>query len=156
MADTPKRARYNDGKYFFRSKVFNIHNDSITSDSVSCIIDNFKPYIEQFTASINGSAFYILERTGNEGVANMFDDGYVTNQHDQLNANISDIGVNLLNVKVRTSEMMKNLKIAHKKAGNAQFSNYLNMVQNESDSLIWEANIFGVFMQGDDLNVRIT
>ncbi len=86
----------------------------------------------------------------------MFDDGYVTNQHDQLNANISDIGVNLLNVKVRTSEMMKNLKIAHKKAGNAQFSNYLNMVQNESDSLIWEANIFGVFMQGDDLNVRIT
>ncbi|MBK9150332.1 MAG: hypothetical protein IPM26_04745 [Saprospiraceae bacterium] len=35
LADTPKRARYNDGKYFFRSKVFNIHNDSITSDSVS-------------------------------------------------------------------------------------------------------------------------
>ncbi|MBK9150333.1 MAG: hypothetical protein IPM26_04750 [Saprospiraceae bacterium] len=78
------------------------------------IIDNFKPYIEQFTASINGERLH-TRKNRNEGVANMFDDGYVTNQHDQLNANISDIGVNLLNVKVRTSEMMKNLKIAHKK-----------------------------------------
>ena len=156
IADIPANSRYPDGIYNIRVKATTSNNGIIYSPEREYRIDNFKPYIEQFKASLNGSAFYTLERIGNDSVINIADDGYVTNQHNQLDANITDIGVNLITIRAKTSEMMKDLKIAYKKEGDFQFSGYAAMNQNASDSLKWEANLFGVFKRDDILNVRIT
>ena len=64
FADIPSNSRYNDNIYDLKSQITDVRNGYRTI-TTKFQLDNFKPYITDFYAGLNGSNFLHLERAGN-------------------------------------------------------------------------------------------
>jgi len=105
VADCPDQARYPDGRYELYAQVTDVRDSTFYSDTLSFVLDNWKPYIASTDIYIGSSHIYEEEWLCN--------DDCIEFSNNDLSSDITEEGINQgVSIFVKASEQLASLTLS--------------------------------------------
>lgn len=130
IADCPEDSRYRDSRYDIFSEVTDVRDSIFRSDTLSFILDNWKPYVKEVVAFIGDSLVYDEDWTCNNDCVEF--------SNRNLNPELSGSDLeNEMAITVLTSEPLTNLYLSISALGVDSMA-----FEPDTDSLRWDITIY--------------
>ena len=142
-ANCPSDARYPDGRYDIFTQLTDVRDSTFNSDTLSFVLDNWKPYINEVFVHIGPHLIYDEDWNCNNTCVEF------TNRNLSTNLSLTDLGQDMV-VNVTTSEPLTGLSITIPTL-NVQ---NLEMIPLD-DSLHWEVTIEEYILENISTDVSL-